>query len=59
MAVVSLFHFVQLTEGRYARDIPKQLPIKKNEFAVVLGVGLGFLCLLFLASTRSGFIFLN
>ena len=26
MAVVFLFHFVQLTEGRYARDIPKQLP---------------------------------
>ena len=30
MAVVSLFHFVQLTEGRYARDIPKPLPSKKN-----------------------------
>ena len=30
LAVEFLFHFVQLTEGRYARDIPKQLPSKKK-----------------------------
>ena len=32
MAVVSSFHLVQLTEGRHARDIPKQLPSKKRNF---------------------------
>ena len=27
---MSSFHLVQLTEGRHARDIPKQLPSKKK-----------------------------
>ena len=33
-AIASLFHFQQLTEGRSARDIPKQLSVKKNTFVI-------------------------
>ena len=30
LAIASMFHFPRLTEGRSARDLPKQLPIKKK-----------------------------
>ena len=33
MAVASLITFVQLTEGRSARNIPKQLPAQKKELS--------------------------